>query len=245
MAAALADAAVETAGRLLARARRVFVLTGAGVSAESGLPTFRGAGGLWEGHRVEDVATPGAFARDPALVWRFYDARRTALAGVAPNAAHVALAAMERSGRFEAFTLATQNVDGLHRDAGSTGVLEIHGSIRRVRCVTCGRETDDRRAPMPEIPPRCPCGGLLRPAVVWFGEGLPPDVFDAAADAARRCDLCLVIGTSALVHPAASLPLMAAAHGAVLIEVNPDETPVSHLAAAALRAPAAEVLPLL
>lgn len=243
MALAVTASAVEEAGRILAGARRVVVLTGAGVSAESGLATFRGAGGLWEGRRVEEVATPEAFERDPASVWRFYDARRVAAADAAPNPAHLVLASMEASGRFDSFVLVTQNVDGLHRAAGSRRVLEIHGSLWRVRCVDCGAEEEDRRVPLADIPPRCACGGLLRPAIVWFGEPLPADLLEEAFAEAAACDACFVVGTSALVHPAASIPLEAAAAGAAVVEVNPDPTPLSARCRVSVRAAAGDALP--
>ncbi len=220
----------------------VTVLTGAGISAESGIPTFRGEGGLWRNFRPEQLATPAAFRRDPALVWEWYDWRRGLIGACAPNAAHEALAEMEAA--LSDFTLITQNVDGLHQAAGSRNVLELHGSIWRVRCTGCGKIAEDRRVPLPEIPPRCPeCGGLLRPDVVWFGESLPQEVLEAAWAAAARCRLMLVIGTSAVVQPAGSLPLVALENGARIVEINPAETPLSARAHEVLRGPAAELLP--
>ena len=220
----------------------VIALTGAGISAESGVPTFRGEGGLWRNFRPEQLATPTAFQRDPALVWEWYDWRRGLIGGCAPNAAHVMLTEMETT--LPDFTLITQNVDGLHQAAGSRNVLELHGNIWRVRCTGCGRMTKDRRVPLPEIPSRCPeCGGLLRPDVVWFGESLPQEVLEAAWAAAARCKLILVIGTSAVVQPAGSLPLVALENGARLVEINPAETPLSARAHEILRGPAAEALP--
>lgn len=220
----------------------VAVLTGAGISAESGLSTFRGAGGLWEGHRVEEVAHPRAWARDPVTVWRFYEARRVQAATCAPNKGHLGLAQLERrlGGRF---TLATQNVDGLHRQAGSANVLELHGSLWRVRCTSCGREEENRAVPLPVLPPRCAaCGGVQRPAIVWFGEVLPEGVFTAAMEAASRCALFLIVGTSAVVQPAASLAVIAADAGAQIWEVNPDETPVTEVCDRVWRAPAGEAM---
>ena len=220
----------------------VTVLTGAGISAESGIPTFRGEGGLWRNFRPEQLATPAAFRRDPALVWEWYDWRRGLIGACAPNAAHEALAEMEAA--LSDFTLITQNVDGLHQAAGSRNVLELHSNVWRMRCGGCGKVTEDRRVSLPEIPPRClACGGLLRPDVVWFGESLPSGVLEAAWAAAERCRLMLVIGTSAVVQPAASLPLVALRNGARLIEINPAETPLSAFAHEVLRGPAAEVLP--
>ena len=233
---------LERAAALLRRARDVVVMTGAGVSAESGVPTFREAGGLWEGHSVEDVASPRGFFADPSRVWRFYDERRRNLAKVAPNPAHCVVAAWQS--RFARFTLVTQNVDGLHQAAGSNRVLEIHGNIWRVRCVGCGREREDRRAPLPELPPRCAeCGALERPGVVWFGEYLPQDAVGEAIEAAEACDALVVIGTSALVYPAAGLVEVAAGHGARVVEVNPEASALAHLADVALRGPAGRVLP--
>ena len=220
----------------------VAVLTGAGVSAESGIATFRGAGGLWEGHRVEEVAHPSAWARDPIRVWRFYDARRVQAATCQPNAGHLALARLETAleGRV---TLATQNVDGLHRQAGSKNVIELHGCLWRVRCVSCHREEENRDVPLPELPPHCSrCGGVQRPAIVWFGEVLPEKEFVAAVEAARACHLFLVVGTSAVVQPAASLAMIAADAGAQVWEVNPDDTPVTGICDRVWRAPSGEVM---
>ncbi len=209
----------------LKQARSIAVLTGAGVSAESGVPTFRGADGLWKRHRAESLATPEAFARDPKLVWEWYDWRRGVLSTVKPNAGHYALAELEQ--RTTNFTLITQNVDGLHELAGSRNVLRVHGSIWMLRCLTCGQEHEDRRAALPGIPPHCSCGGMLRPGVVWFGEALPRAVWQAAETAARSCDLLLVIGTSAVVYPAAGLAHLAKSSGARVVEINVAETPLS------------------
>lgn len=225
----------------LKQARSVAVLTGAGVSAESGVPTFRGADGLWKRHRAESLATPEAFARDPRLVWEWYDWRRSVLSGVKPNAGHYALAELEK--RTPNFTLITQNVDGLHELAGSRNVLRVHGSIWMLRCLACGREEEDRRASLPEIPPRCACGGMLRPGVVWFGEALPTAVWRAAETAARSCDLLLVIGTSAVVYPAAGLAHLAKSSGARVVEINVAETPLSREIDEFLLGPSGQLLP--
>jgi NAD-dependent deacetylase len=238
------DAVAAITARLLdlvARAERVVALTGAGISAESGVPTFRGQDGLWEGRRVEDLATPEGFARDPRAVWEWYDDRRRQIAACAPNPGHVALARFEA--RRPGFTLVTQNVDGLHRAAGSRRVLALHGDIFRVRCLREGTEREDRRVPLPEIPPRCACGGLLRPAVVWFGELLPEREMEEAAAAARAAELFLAIGTSALVYPAAGLPAIARRRGAYLVEINIEPTLLSPLADEVIAGPAARVLP--
>lgn len=221
----------------------VVFLTGAGVSAESGLATFRGPGGLWRGRDPMDLATPDAFARDPGLVWEFYDWRRAQAAAAAPNAAHRALAELERS--IPEFLLVTQNVDGLHERAGSREIVRLHGTLWRVRCVREGTEIEDLRPRLAPLPPRCVCGELLRPAVVWFGEALPEDAFAAAARAARRSALLVVAGTSSLVYPAASLPAIAKSEGAYLVEVNPEATALSPLADEVLRGPAGEIVPLL
>jgi NAD-dependent deacetylase len=222
-------------------AKSVAALTGAGISAESGIPTFRGAGGLWRQYRAEDLATPEAFARDPKLVWEWYDWRRGVIAGVEPNAGHRALAELGR--RVPDFSLITQNVDGLHDRAGSTDVLKVHGDIWTVRCTVCGRERQDLRAKIPDLPPRCACGGLERPGVVWFGEALPGDVWARAQEAAHDADLFLIVGTSAVVYPAAGLADLAKARAARVVEINIAETPVTHRVDASLRGPAAQILP--
>ncbi len=228
--------------RRLATAKRVTVLTGAGVSAESGLPTFREAQtGLWAKYRPEDLATPSAFRRNPRLVWEWYEWRRRLVAGAKPNGAHLALAEMEK--RFPAFHLITQNVDGLHQRAGSSGVIELHGNITRTRCFDEGTlvsswvETED-------LPPKCPlCGGLLRPDVVWFEEAMPEKEMQLAREASAACDVFLVIGTSAMVYPAASLPLEAQHHGATVVELNPQPTSLTSSADFALQCAAGALLP--
>lgn len=226
----------------LARARRVAVLTGAGVSAESGVPTFRGAGGLWRGREALALATPEAFEADPLEVWEFYDWRRCALTSCAPNAGHRALAGLERI--VPEFTLITQNVDGLHRLAGSLRPLELHGNIWQVRCSAGCGGSEDRRAPLPRpLPPRCPCGAPLRPGVVWFGEALPWEVFEEARRAALKSEVFLVAGTSGVVEPAASLAREAARAGAVVVEINPESTSLTSWAGHAFREPSAVVLP--
>jgi NAD-dependent deacetylase len=210
---------LQQARKLLAEANSIAVLTGAGVSAESGVPTFRGAAGLWRQFRPEDLATPEAFARDPKLCWEWYSWRRGLIAAVEPNPSHMALAKLN-------CCLITQNVDGLHQRAGSKNVIEVHGSIWLLRCTRCGREWQDL-SPSLELPPHCECGGLARPGVVWFGENLNPKVWSAAEHAAKTCDAFIVAGTSAIVYPAAGLALIARAAGAQVIEVNLEATPLS------------------
>lgn len=225
----------------LRAARRVVALTGSGISAESGVPTFRDAQtGLWARYDPQELATPEAFARDPDLVWKWYAWRRGLVEGASPNAGHEALADLAR--RVPVFSLITQNVDGLHQEAGSDNVVELHGNIRRSRCpvenVTV--EPDE----MDHLPPPCSnCGSPLRPDVVWFGEALPVAELGTASTAARSCDFFLSIGTSGLVYPAASLPHEAQESGATVVEVNPDPTPLSAHADFVVRGRAGEVLP--
>ncbi len=231
---------------LLRNVGHIAVLTGAGVSAESGVPTFREAQtGLWARYDPQELATPQAFMRDPKLVWEWYAWRRGLVSGVEPNPAHYALAEMAR--RVPTFTLITQNVDGLHQRAGSEGVIELHGNIIRCKCFSCDTTAfnlDEREDAAEEIPPRCDsCGGLLRPDVVWFSEPLPVDALDRAYDASRRCDLFLTIGTSALVHPAASLPVQAISQGIPTVEINPQTTPLTGSMTFVLNGPAGEILP--
>jgi NAD-dependent deacetylase len=234
---------LERAAVFLGAARTVTVLTGAGVSAESGLATFRGGDGLWEGHRVEEVATPSAFARNPELVWRFYNLRRAALRTARPNAGHRALAALEDRLGSERLTLATQNVDGLHRAAGSRNVLELHGSLAVVRCTGCGKADDRGTEPLADLPRCAACDSLLRPGVVWFEEPLPEDVWQAAQRAVDRCEVFLVVGTSAIVFPAAGLVRSARNAGAKVIEVNLEPTAASRDADIGLYGPAGQILP--
>jgi NAD-dependent deacetylase len=232
----------------LRAARRIVVLTGAGVSAESGVPTFRDAQtGLWTRYRAEDLATPEAFLRNPELVWAWYAWRRQLITSVQPNPGHYALAEIEarlqESGISYEFTLVTQNVDGLHQRAGSRNVLELHGNLGRLKCFQEGVIVTEQQA-LEGSPPRCPhCGGWLRPDVVWFGELLPADVLSQALQAVQTCDVFLSLGTATLVQPAASLPRMALEQGAVLIELNPQVTPLTRLATFSLRGPSGVLLP--
>ena len=221
----------------------IVALTGAGVSAESGLATFRGPDGLWQGRDPLELATAEAFRRDPETVWRFYDWRRAQAARAEPNPGHHALAALER--RHEQFRLVTQNVDGLHERAGSRAVLRLHGTLWRLRCTEDGREVEERTPELPELPPRCECGALLRPGVVWFGEPLSTAVLAQAESAARGASLVLVAGTSGLVYPAAALPRIARASGAYVVEINPQTTPLSAEVDEQLTGPSGRVLPAL
>ena len=232
---------LEQARKWIADANSIVVLTGAGISAESGVPTFRGDGGMWRNFRAEDLATPEAFERDPKLVWEWYDWRRQLIAGVQPNAGHKALSRLEQAK--SEFTLVTQNVDGLHDRAGSYRVLKLHGDIWRLRCTDCGADWPERRTPLPKLPPKCRCGALARPGVVWFGEALPAGIMLEAQHATESAEMLLVVGTSAVVYPAASLVPFAKKAGARIVEVNTDETAATPMADVSFRAPAGEVLP--
>lgn len=234
------DERLAEARALVCNARRIVTLTGAGISAESGIHAFRGVGGFWRCHRAEELANAVAFGRDPMLVWEWYDWRRSLIAKARPNAAHAALVMLES--RSENFTLVTQNVDGLHVRAGNREPLELHGSIWTVRCTKCGAEREERATPMPDLPPHCRCGGLVRPGVVWFGESPARDLMDRAAEAAASCDLFLTIGTSAVVWPAAGLAQIALSVAAPVIEINLEETAYSSRVLS-LRGKAAELLP--
>lgn len=215
------------------------MLTGSGISAESGLPTFRGVGGLWRTHRVEELASPQGFARDPVLVWTWYNERRAAHQRARPNAGHHALAGLER--RVPHFTLATQNVDSLHLRAGSRNVLELHGNLREARCTRCGaRRPLEHGLPVDEIDHEC--GGRFRPDIVWFGEGLNQEIWSNAARAAETADVMLVVGTSGMVNPAAALATQYA-RNAFLAEINPEETAISPVCDLAIRETASHALP--
>ena len=227
-------------------AQSVTVLTGAGISAESGVPTFRGGGGTeiwtWRGRPITELSSAELIATDPKLVWEWFDYRRGMLAEAQPNPGHYALAEWER--RYEDFTLVTQNIDDLHRAAGSLNVLEVHGNIWRARCLRCASVFEARDTPLEENPPLCfVCGAAARPDVVLFGELLPEAVFERAEDAAARADLFFVIGTSAVVYPAAGLPIIAKQSGARVIEVNPEKTDISFYADFTVLGRAGEILP--
>lgn len=221
--------------------RSVVCLTGAGISAESGIPTFRGADGLWKRFRPEELANLDAFLANPELVWEWYRFRREKIGMALPNAGHRALAAWQAHEGAD-FHLITQNVDGLHQLAGSREVIELHGNIWNDRCLDCGRmeaSTSDQQARVPQ----CSCGGAMRPDVVWFGEFLPELALAKSFDLAASCEVFLLVGTSAVVQPAAELPVVAKRNGAILIEVNPEPTPLSAHADFNFFAPAGVVLP--
>ncbi len=233
---------IEKAMDALLRASRVVVLTGAGISAESGVPTFRGEDGLWKNYRPEELATPGAFARNPELVWEWYYWRRSIIGKAEPNPGHLALKTLEDR-LLDRFFLITQNVDGLHRKAGNERLVEFHGNIWINRCTRCGNERFDDTVKFEGLP-TCPgCGSLERPGVVWFGEAIPSGVIRISMERVRSCDVCLVVGTSGVVQPAASLADAAKVSGAFIIEVNPQATPISYTADVSLRGKAGEVLP--
>ena len=226
----------------LSKATDLAVLTGAGVSQESGVPTFRGEEGLWKQYRAEELATWRAFEDDPGLVWSWYDYRRQLVSDTEPNPAHRAIAELERG--YAHFSLITQNTDGLHDRAGSSAPIELHGSIWRARCTAEQTVCDLLESPLPDVPPHCPtCGSLLRPDVVWYGEPLPMDAYEHSHEIASRCDAMLVIGTSAVVHPAASLPLVAKHNGAFVVEVNTAYTAISALVDATLLGMAGDLVP--
>jgi NAD-dependent deacetylase len=234
---------LDRAAEILAGARRLVVTTGAGMSKESGIPTFReGPNALWANYDQEDLATPEGFLRNPPLVWKWYAERRKLMAEVSPHAGHIAIAEMEPL--YSEFILLTQNIDNLHRQAGSKNIVELHGNIYRYKCfdnhhpVSSVPDTD-------EAPPRCVCGSYLRPDVVWFGEPLDRDNLDRAFTALEACDVILVVGTSGIVYPAAGFPALAKRAGARVVEVNPEITAVTPDADVFVQARAGEVLPAL
>ncbi len=225
----------------LAQATAVTVLTGAGISADSGVPTFRGADGLWKDHRPEELASPEAFARNPKLVWEWYNWRRELIATKQPNPAHTALVELEHN--VNDFWLITQNVDGLHPLAGSQRLSEIHGNIWKVRCTQCERITVNRDVPIAILPECSTCAGLLRPHIVWFGESLDPQDLQKSFDALRKCEVLLIIGTSGVVYPAASFGPIAKENGAFVAELNLDPTPNSDLVDMAIQGHAKDLVP--
>lgn len=235
------DEEIQALRKALQEAERVTVLTGAGVSAESGVPTFRGADGIWRNRNAMELATPEAFEENPELVWQFYNWRRNLISRVTFNPAHAALAELE--GKVPHFALITQNVDGLHLRAGSRNVLEIHGNLWKVRCTLCHKISLDESPDMGSLPECKACGGLLRPHVVWFGEALDHHLLLQAVEASRRCQVMLVVGTSAAVQPAASLAGEAKTAGALVAEINIEKTPQSVFMDYTLQGRAGEILP--
>jgi NAD-dependent deacetylase len=232
--------------KLLAKLRTasdVVAFTGAGVSAESGVPTFRGPDGIWSKFKPEELASMDAFMRNPALVWEWYSHRRTIMSSVRPNPGHETLVRLEQ--QIPNVVVVTQNIDNLHRRAGSSRVLELHGNIERSYCMNCGKPAATIPDLAPGEIPRCACGGTIRPDVVWFGEMLPEDVWEGATAASSRADVFLSIGTSAVVYPAASLPYLAKRSGAYLVEINPEPTPLTESADEFLQGPSGEILPAL
>ncbi len=224
-------------------AQSVTVLTGAGISADSGVPTFRGPEGLWKNFRPEELASPEAFNRDPKLVWEWYNWRRELLSTKRPNAAHEALVTLEA--QIPDFWVITQNVDGLHHSAGTQNLSEIHGNIWKVRCTTCNHVSENTEIPLC-FPPTCSaCDGLLRPHIVWFGESLEPTMIERSQSALQRCDVLVIIGTSGVVYPAASFAPVAKDHGAFVVELNLDPTPHSSVVDVSFQGRAKELVPLL
>ncbi|UCH89839.1 MAG: NAD-dependent deacylase [Thermoplasmata archaeon] len=226
---------------VMKKAKKIAVLTGAGISAESGLITFRGKDGIWEKFDPDEVATPGAWKKDPLKVWEFHEEFRKAIAEHEPNPAHFTLAEIEKSS--DDFTLITQNIDQYHQDAGSKNVIELHGNVWRVKCLKEGTVSVNKDVPMKQLPPYCSCGSMLRPDVVWFNEPLPPAALENAFKATYECDLMIVVGTSIVIYPAAMLPSFAYEHGAKIIEFNLEPTPISHLAMFSFFGKAGETLP--
>lgn len=221
-------------------AKKIVFVTGAGISQESGIPTFRGTDGLWRKYDPMQLATIDAFYQDPKLVWEWYEDRRKNILEAKPNPGHTAIADLEKN---KQVTVLTQNIDGLHQRAGSTNVLELHGSIIRIKCTKCNFE-DEIQSSFSDLPPKCDnCGSILRPDVVWFGEALPQDVWQDAIEHASSCDVMIIAGTSLVVSPANTLPLYAKQNGAILIEVNPDETVMSRDMDYSMRTTSAKGLP--
>ena len=228
--------------RRLRQAKRASVLTGAGVSAESGIPTFRGAGGIWEKYDFTKLATPEGFRDDPRLVWEWYQLRQIEMKKAKPNPAHETIAKMEA--HFDEFWVLTQNIDGMHKRAGSKNIIELHGNIWRMRCPRDGTIID-LDSPVVEIPPLCHCGSILRPDVVWFGEPLPSEAVNAASEAASKSDVMFVVGTSAVVYPAAALPVLTKNSGGLVIEINVEKTDVTSYADFSIFGRAGELMPVL
>ncbi|MEQ9619408.1 MAG: NAD-dependent deacylase [Deltaproteobacteria bacterium] len=235
---------IDEARSIIESSESVVMLTGAGISAESGVPTFRGKEGLWRNFRSEQLATPEAFWNNPKLVWEWYDWRRNAVKDARPNPGHFALAELENQKK--SFTLITQNIDGLHQMAGSRNIIEMHGNLWQIRCTKCGDIKQNHQVPLDEIPPRCAlCGEIGRPNVVWFGEIIPMETIDKSLRAIEECDVMLIIGTSGVVEPAASMGLVAKQAGKSVVEINLEKTPNSALFDLTLLGKSGEILPLL
>ena len=238
------DDKIVDARKQIADMPNITVLTGAGISAESGIPTFRGEDGLWKNFRPEDIATPQAFLNDPRLVWDWYEWRRKIIKEAKPNAGHFALVELQK--QLSNFTLITQNIDGLHQIAGSTSIIELHGNLWQVRCTKCGLIEQNYEVPLRELPPNCrQCKSIARPNVVWFGEIIPMSIIDKCLIAIESCQIMLIIGTSGVVEPAASMGLIAKQTGKTVIEINLDVTPNSGLYDLSIRGKSGDILPLI
>ena len=231
------------AKEIIENSNKITVLTGAGISAESNIPTFRSSDGMWNNVNPEAVATPQAFKNDPKFVWEWYDGRRIIMDKATPNHGHFALAEIER--QKEKFTLITQNIDGLHQVAGSRNIIELHGNIWEIKCEKCGLISRNYEVPLPELPPKCSeCGEITRPNVVWFGEIIPMEVIDSALLSIEECELMMIIGTSGIVEPAASMGLLAKKSNKKVVEINLDPTPNTGLYDISIQAKSGEILPL-
>ena len=229
----------DTVAQKLKDSRKIVFVTGAGISQESGIPTFRGKDGYWRKYDPMKLASIDAFYDDPKLVWEWYEDRRKNILSVKPNEGHFAISQMEE---FKDVVVLTQNIDGLHQRSGSTNVLELHGSIIRIKCTVCDF-TDNITENFESLPPKCKCGSMLRPDVVWFGEPLPQDIWQSAIKEASICDVMIIVGTSLVVSPANTLPVYAKQNGAILIEVNPEKTVMSNDMALSIQATSVGVLP--
>ena len=229
----------DTVAQKLKDSRKIVFVTGAGISQESGIPTFRGKDGYWRKYDPMKLASIDAFYDDPKLVWEWYDDRRKNILDVKPNEGHFAISQMEE---FKDVVILTQNIDGLHQRSGSTNVLELHGSIIRIKCTVCDF-TDNITENFELLPPKCKCGSMLRPDVVWFGEPLPQNIWQSAIKEASICDVMIIVGTSLVVSPANTLPVYAKQNGAILIEVNPEKTVMSNDMTLSIQATSVGVLP--
>lgn len=227
----------------LAQATSLLLITGAGISAESGIPTFRGADGLWKNYRAEELATLDAFERDPVTVWQWYDWRRGIIGKAEPNPGHLAIKELEDM--FENFLLITQNVDGLHGRTGIKNIVEIHGNLWRTRCTREGKISMLMDVPLKSIPPKCDCGAILRPDVVWFGESIPPYALELSFNVLEQCDTLIVIGTSGVVYPVASFPQTVKDNGGYVVEVNVEPKPISAIADVSLYGNSGDILPMI